>query len=136
MKNLDKETINEFYQQWFGAMERGDIEGFLALLDDDFYLKSPNQPAATDKKTLRNALKQFHQSYSETINWNIDELNIFNMSAVARISEEVTLISKETEEVTKMEGVHFSLLNKKANGELCLKSDVGSLNHPPPSSND
>jgi len=134
MNNRENLSINEFYRQWFGTIERADIDGFLGLLDDDFYLKGPNQPAITDKKTLRNSLTQFHQSYTEAIKWTIDELNIFETFAVVRLSEEVTLISRETEYTTKIEGIHFSLLNKKADGNWRLKSDVSSLNHPPPSS--
>jgi ketosteroid isomerase-like protein len=136
MKNPDYESIIEFYRAWFGSMEQADIERLLVLLEDDFYLKNPNQPAVKDKKTLKNALVQFFQNYSETIKWEIDELSVFNTSAVVRISEEVILISKKTEKETNLKGVHFSLLIKIADGKWRLKSDIGSLNHPPPSSDE
>ncbi len=53
MKKSDHQSIQNFYQQWFGAMEQADIEGLLSLLDDEFYFKVPGQPAVQDKETLR-----------------------------------------------------------------------------------
>ena len=56
-------------------------------------------------------------------------MNIFDSVAVVRISEMVTLVSKQTGVTTKLEGVHVSIINKKPDGAWRLKSDVCSLNH-------
>lgn len=128
-----EKSIQEFYQQWFGAMENADVDSFLSLFAEEFYFKGPNQPAVTDKQILKEHLTQFHQGYTETVKWEIDEINFYENTAIIRLSEMVTLISKENGDTTKIEGVHCALLSQKPDGNWKLKSDVSSLNHPPPS---
>jgi len=128
-----EKSIQEFYQQWFGAMENADVDSFLSLFAEEYFSKGPNQPAVTDKQILREHLTQFHQSYMETVKWEIGEINLFENTAVIRLSEEVTLVSKENGDTTKIKGVHFELLSQQPDGNWKLKSDVSSLNHPPPS---
>ena len=131
MKNSDKESIYKFYQQWFRAMETADIDEFLALLDEEFYLKGSNQLPLKDKVSLRKSLEQFYRIYSESVDQEIEEYNIFDSVAVVRISETVTLASKHAGKTTRLEGIHVSIL-KKQDGTWRLKLDVSSLNHLPP----
>lgn len=128
-----KESIKDFYQQWFGAMENADVERFLSLLADEFYLKGPNQPAITDKKILQDFIDQFHQSYTETVEWEIEEIKFFDNKALVRLSEATTLVSKESNDTTKIDGVHFAILSQQSDGIWKLESDISSLNHLPPS---
>lgn len=41
-------------------MEQEDINGFLAMLADDFYIKMPGQPAISNASELRKDLQQLH----------------------------------------------------------------------------
>lgn len=134
MNERARESIQEFFQQWFRAMEQADAEGLVALLDEEFYLKGPGQPAVTDKNTLREFLEQFHQTYTETFEWEIDDLRVFESHAVVRLLEEVTLVSKQTGDTTKIEGVHMALLHKDDSSRWKMHTDVSSLNHPAPES--
>lgn len=126
------ETIVAFYREWFDAMSRGDVDGVLGLLEEEFYLKGPNQPPATDKKILRKELKRVHRHYSETTEWEIEEYVLFDTAAVVRVAETATLVSRKGRERTRIEGVHLSLLARQPGGGWRLQSDVSSLNHPPP----
>lgn len=132
MRDSNRESIEKFYQLWFGAMEQADIDGFLSLIEEDFYFKGPGQPAVQDKETLRSFLEQFHQNFTETVEWEIDEIRLFDSHAVVRVLEEVTLVPKQTGDPTKIEGVHFSLLSRKQDGSWRLQTDVSSLNHQSP----
>ncbi|MDR8394288.1 nuclear transport factor 2 family protein [Aliifodinibius sp. S!AR15-10] len=127
------ESIQKFYQQWFEAMENADVESFLSLISDEFYIKGPNQPAITDKETLKDSLRQFHQSYTETVEWEIKEINLFDNKAAVRLSEVTTLVSKEGGDALKLDGVHFALLSWRSDGNWKLESDISSLNYPPTS---
>lgn len=113
MTESDRQSIQKFYENWFSAMEDADVEGSLSLLDDDFYFKGPRQPSVQDEDTLRSFLKKFHQSFTETVEWKIDDIHVFESHAVVRILEKVIMVSKETGDTTKIEGVHFSLLTEK-----------------------
>jgi len=132
-KGSKNESIRRFYHQWFEAMENADVVSILSLIDHEFYFKAPNQPAITDKEQLRNGLRQFHQSFTETVDWKIEDIRIFDKQAVVRLSEAVTLISKDNNDTTSLEGIHLALLTEQPDGNWKLKWDVSSLNHPPPS---
>lgn len=42
-------------------------------------------------------VRKFHQSYTETVEWEIEEIKFFNNKALARLSEVTTLVSKESD---------------------------------------
>lgn len=132
MNGASGKQIREFYAQWFGAMEEGDIDRFLGLLDKNFYLKSPGQPPTTNREKLREGLEQFHSTYSETVEWKIEDLKVFDDYAVVRIAESVTLVDRQSSEPTRLEGVHLAVMKKNADGDWRLATDVSSFNHPVP----
>ena len=125
-------TIQKFYRRWFGSMEQGKVEQFLNLLDDEFYLKSPGQPPTTSRSDLRADLESFHRAYTESVEWNIEDLRVFEGYAVVRVAESVTLSEKGGDTTTRLEGVHLALLRKNGEGNWRLQTDVSSFNHPLP----
>jgi len=125
-------SIERFYERWFGAMEDGDIEEFLSLLDEEFYLKSPARPPVTDKDALREDLEEFHRSYRETVEWRIEDVRLFDDYATVRLTEKVTLIDKGSDETIELKGVHLALLRKSSGGTWLLHTDVSSFSHPMP----
>ena len=120
-------SVEDFYRQWFESMESKDVDSFLKLLDDDFYIKTPGQPAVSDTADLRKGLEQYHQAFDSFVDWEIDEIHTFDDHAVARLTESVTLISRQSSDTSQYEGVHLALLQKK-NGTWRLKTDVSSMN--------
>lgn len=85
MNDAAKKSIHEFYVQWFGLMENKDIDSFLNLLGDDFYLKSPASPATSDTIELRTGLEQYHQTYDSQVDWQIEDIQLFGNHAVVRL---------------------------------------------------
>lgn len=130
MNDSAKKSIHEFYEQWFGSMENKDIDSFLALLADDFYLKSPASPAISDTTELRTGLEQYHQAYDSEVDWQIEEIQLFNDHAVVRVTESITLIAHQSDDTNQISGVHLAILTRSGNNNWKLKTDVSSLNHP------
>ncbi|MDX1639703.1 MAG: nuclear transport factor 2 family protein [Balneolaceae bacterium] len=121
--------IRQFYQRWFETMEKKDIEGFLKLLTDEFYLKSPGQPPITHKSKLREGLAEYHDNFTSAVDWQIEDLRVFNTEAIVRVREKVTLKSVKGTETSVVEGVHMALLVNTNDGWK-VKTDVSSLDHP------
>jgi ketosteroid isomerase-like protein len=129
MKDTLEQSIHEFYKQWFGSMEDQNIDSFLSLLADDFYLKSPASTATSDSTTLRTRLERYHQAYRSQVDWEIEDIQLFDKHAVVRVTESVTMINRQNRDTSKVSGVHLALLVKDGNFWK-LKTDVSSLNRP------
>ena len=129
MNDTVEQSIHEFYEQWFGSMEDQNIDIFLSLLADDFYLKSPAAPATSDTTSIRNSLERYHQTYRSQVDWVIENIQLFEKHAVVRVTELVTMINQQNRDTSQISGVHLALLIKDGKSWK-LKTDVSSLNHP------
>lgn len=125
----DHAAIRALYARWFGAMEGGDIDGFLALLADDFVLKSPTQPAVTEHALLRQHLEQFHASLTEKVDYTLEEVHICGDWAWVRITERVMLTPRDGSEPLRISGMHLGILARQADGTWRVSRDVSSLDH-------
>lgn len=54
------------------------------MLAEGFYLKSPAQPPITDKDQLRQGLTDYHENYISTVDWEIEDIRLFDEQAVVR----------------------------------------------------
>jgi ketosteroid isomerase-like protein len=123
-------AIVEFYEQWFEALESGNAEATLRLLDDDFALKPPVGPPITDRVVLRKALERMHQSTRQEIDWRIEDSGIHEDWAWARISEIAAHIPKAGGDSRIYRGSHLSILRRSKSGWR-LYRDQASLDQIP-----
>lgn len=130
MEDIAKQEISEFYGEWFGSMENEDIDGFLELLSNDFYLKSPAQPPTSDASELRSQLEQYHQTFTSSVDWDIEDIQLFDNHALVRVTESITLANRESGDTLEINGVHLAHLVKDDSGMWKMKTDISSLNHP------
>lgn len=123
-------AVAEFYKQWFEALESGNAEATLRLLDQDFVLKLPIGPAITDRAVLREALKRMHRSTRQEIEWKIEDSGVHQDWAWARITETATHIPKAGGESRIYRGSHLSILRRSTTGWR-LYRDQASLDEVP-----
>lgn len=127
--SADAEAIRQLYAQWFGALERGDVDGFMALLADDFVLKSPNRPAVSSRAVFRRNLESFYGAYSERVHYKLEDLEVSGDMAYVRISEETTLTPKQGGKDVTISGMHLAILARQPDGAWKVKREVSSLDH-------
>ncbi len=125
----DAEAIHHLYEKWFGAVERGDTQGLLELLADDFLLKGPSRPAVSSRAVLRRALDESFAAYTERIRYKVDEVEVLGDVAYARISEETTLTAKKGGKEVTISGMHLAILARGPDGAWKVKREVSSLDH-------
>lgn len=126
-----EETIQAFYADWFGAMQRGDVAASLELVTDDVLLKSPAAPAVEGKQALTEALTAFHARFAETVRYDIAEIEVAGEWAYALVHEDIVLRPKAGGAETSVSGMHLGVL-RRVDGAWRLARDVSSLNQVPP----
>jgi uncharacterized protein (TIGR02246 family) len=126
----DTEAIHQLYKKWFGALEGGDVEGFLALLTDDFILKAPGQPPVSDRAAFRRALEGLHAMYSERVRYTLEEIEVSGTMAWVRLTEETTLTPKRSGQELRISGTHLAILARQPDGGWKVRREVSSLDHP------
>lgn len=115
-ESVASSAIVEFYKQWFAALESGNAEATLRLLDKDFVLKPPVGPPITDRVTLRDMLEKMHGSSRQEIEWSLEDSGIHQDWAWARITEIATHLSKAGGESRIYRGSHLSILRRSTSG--------------------
>jgi uncharacterized protein (TIGR02246 family) len=125
----DTEAIHQLYAKWFGALEGGDVEGFLALLADDFVLKSPGQPPVSDRAAFRRALEGLHATYTERVRYKLEEVEVSGDLAWTRLSEETTLTPKRGGQQYRLSGTHLAILARQPDGTWKVRREVSSFDH-------
>lgn len=126
----DREAVRRFYTRWFGAMEEGDVDGVLALIADDFMLKTPGQPPLTHREALRENLERFHEAYTEEVEWEIASMGFGGEWAWVEVRERVTLVPRSGEVERQIVGTHLAILRRGPEGGWRLFRDVSSFDSP------
>lgn len=131
MGGFDRDSVKAFYSTWFTSMEQGDVNRFLGLLDKNFYLKSPGSPAISNLNELKEQLQHYHKAYQSEVEWEIEEIRFFeDKFALARVSENVKMTRRGSNDKKTMSGIHMALLEFRGVQGWKLKWDVSSMNQP------
>lgn len=90
-------------------------------------LKTPGQPPITDRNVLRNGLERFHATFSEEVDYEIQEVGVGEDWAWVQIRERVVLTPKNGEPTRELSGIHLGILVRGADGDWRLHRDVSSF---------
>ncbi len=123
--------IRELYRAWFDAMEHADIATSLSLLTDDVILKPPTGPTLIGKAAVRSALEKFHDEFTETVTYSIDEINCAGTMAYVRFVERAKVRSKSSGTNFSVSGTHLSILRHDDDRVWRIARDVSSLDTVP-----
>lgn len=120
------QSITDFYRLWFSAVERGDTEGLLDLVDEEFVLKWPFTPPLSDRDLLRQRLISLNQQARQEIEWKLEDGVVHGDWAWARVSERTTHRPLAGGAARTFSGSHLSILRRRR-GAWRLYRDQGSL---------
>jgi uncharacterized protein (TIGR02246 family) len=122
--------VTRFFHDYFAAVEAGDPDKILALVDADFVIKWPIGDPITNRERLRAALAKLQESVRQTVEWEVVEARIEGEWAWARVNEIATHVPKDGSNPRILEGSHLAIL-RKVGGRWLLHRDYGSLNQMP-----
>ncbi len=120
-------AIRSVFQSWYRAMEGGDIAGLLLLVTPDVIVKAPGSPPIIGRSALGKALSTFLEAYSETVNYEVEEVEVSGQLAFARISERATILPRSGESASSINGMHLTILRRQPDGRWLVARDVSSL---------
>ena len=123
----DDLAIRTLFERWYRAMEDGNVAELLSLVTPDVIVKAPDLPPIQGSSALEQALAAFLDEYSETVDYEIAELEVSGQLAFARISETARIMSRSGSETSTINGIHFTILRRQPNGEWLLARDMSSL---------
>jgi len=124
----EQRAIRQVYESWFRAMESGDVAGIVSLVTPDVVVEMPGYPPNVGRDALEAALREFHASYSETVQHEVEEIEIHGHLAFVRLSEKITIRSKSDGVPFTVDGTHHANLHRQPGGAWLVARDVASVN--------
>ena len=125
--NSNEQDVLAVYEQWFRAMQAGDVQSALALVTEDVVFKGPGSPAAVGKRALGARLEAFHRDFSEVVSFEVQEVEVVSDWAYASVAEQATVHSKVGKNPVMVSGLHLSILRRDGQGGWRIARDVSSL---------
>lgn len=126
----DDLAIRTLFERWYSAMEDGNVAELLSLVAPDVIVKAPGSPPILGVDALEEALTAFLEGHSETVDYEIAEIEVSGQLAFARISESARILSRSGSKVSCVNGMHLSILRRKPDGQWMLARDISSLIDP------
>jgi hypothetical protein len=123
-------SIMRFFTDYFRAVEAGEPDGILALIDSDFVIKWPLGREITDRDKLHAVLASLQRRVRQEIRWEILEAREDGDWAWVRSVERPTHYPRAGGDPVTLEGSRLTIL-RKVGGRWLLHRDYGSLNELP-----
>ncbi len=123
----DVRAIRGLFDAWYRAMQDGDVASLISLVTSDVIVKPPGAPPIVGKDALEQALSGFLDTHSETVDYEIQEVEVCGEMAFARIRECATILPSSGEGAASVHGMHLSILRRQPDGEWRLARDISSL---------
>jgi uncharacterized protein (TIGR02246 family) len=122
----DLAKLREFWELWFRAVEAGDVAALRLLVTEDIVFVQPDATEARGKDAFCQQLEAFFESYREELTYVIDDIQVANDWAIARVTETTLLISRKEGEEFRFVGKHLAVLRREASGRWKLARDLGN----------
>ena len=123
----DAETIRAVFKSWYRAMQEGDVATLLSLVTPDVIVKGPASPPVVGKSALEQALSTFLDAYSETVDYEVQEIEVSDELAFARLAESATMLPRSGDSPSSVSGMHLTILRRQPDGAWLIARDISSL---------
>lgn len=122
----DDRAIRAVIESWFYAMEQGDLAALLMLVTHDVIVKVPGSEPITGRDALELALKDFLQTHSERVEYEVVEVETSGRLAFARIWETTAITPKSRATAAVMRGMHLTVFRCQPDGSWLMARDFSS----------
>ena len=123
----EKHAIRAVFESWYRAMEDGDVAGLMALVTPDVVMKPPGAAPILGRDAVEQALSAFLDEYSETVEYDVEEVEVSGPLAYARIAENATLRAKSGSDASSISGFHLTILRRQSDGNWLIARNISSL---------
>ena len=123
----DLGAISTVFESWYRALEDGDVDRLISLVTPDVIVKPPGAAPLVGKDVLAQALSAFLKEHSESVDFEVQEVEISGHLAFARILERATIRIRSGEESSTVNGMHLTILRRQPDGEWLIARNISSL---------
>ena len=123
----DDRAIRALFESWYAAMEGGDVDKLVSLVTSDVVVKPADAPPFVGKNALQDALSAFLGTYSETVDYDIEEIEVGGQLAFVRILESARMLPRSGGDATTVSGMHLTILRRQPDSEWLIARDISSL---------
>ena len=126
----DDLAIRALFDRWYRAIEEGNVARLLSLVTADVMIKAPGSAPILGACALEQALTAFLGELSETVDYEVTEVEVSGEIAFALISESAKMLPGSASKASSVSGMHLAILRRQPDGEWLLARDVSSLVDP------
>jgi len=123
----DVRAVRTVIDAWYGAMQEGRVAGLLSLVTPDVIVKPPGSPPIEGKNALKQALSGFLETNSETVEHEIEEVEVSGQVAFTRVLESTTIWPRSGGNASSVTGMHLTILRRQPDGDWLIARDISSL---------
>src|SRR5579884_3485958 len=129
----DLEAIKQIREARIGAINLGDIDGWMALYAEEAVQMPPNTSANIGKRKIRPLLNDFLTPYrSAAYALSMDEVHVAGDWAFERGSYKITLTGKEGGSIQDI-GKYIMIYQRQPGGKWAMAREIWNSNSLPPS---
>ena len=124
-------VVLDTWATWSATVNAGDVDGWIALWDDDGVRMAPDAPAAHGKPTIRETISGAFLSVDfEEVTINNEEVQVFGDFGFARGNYSFVTVMAEGDPVP-FEGKYLTILKRQPDGSWRVYRDCFNSNTPP-----
>ena len=120
------QAIRRLFKAWYDAMERGYVEKLVSLVTTDVVMKPPDSAPILGKAALERALSGFLDANSETVDYDLQEIEVGGNFAFARILESAVIVP-EGGDAFNVKGMHLTILRREPAEGWLIARNICSL---------
>ncbi len=125
--NRDVLAIRKVFDSWYRAMQDGNVDRLASLVTADVVVKPPDAAPISGRDVLQQALRTFLDTHSETVEYDIQEVEVCGQLAFALISENARILPRRGGDALTVKGLHLTILRRQPGGDWLIARDVSSL---------
>lgn len=123
----DDLAIRTLFERWYRAMEDGNVAELLSLVTPDVMIKAPGSPPILGISALEQTLTAFLEDHTESVEFEVAEVEVSRKLAFARISESARILPRSGSQASSVTGMHLVILRRQPDGEWLMARNISSL---------
>lgn len=129
-RQSDVEAVRAVLQQYDDAADSGDVDGLVALYDEDGIDMPPDEPAVVGKDAIRARLERFFADYTDALRDTVEDVTVSGDWASIRCSYTESWTPRAGGDTTTVVGKSVIILKRHADGSWRITTVIWNSDAP------
>lgn len=127
----DVEAIRRLGEEFFAAVNAGDLDRRMATMAPDVIIMPPDRPSILGKEDIRRLSQDYHARFEEKCTLAYDEIETAGDWGYVRATVTALRLSKATGGVERVSMKNLWIVKRQADGEWKFWRIMFNYDHPP-----